>query len=218
LGHEIIPALDGRQALDRASSCAPDLILLDTIMPGMDGCEVCRRLRQTAEGSEIPVIFISAADDKDLIVRALAAGGVDYITKPFNSTELLWRVRTQLALKSARDDLRQLAEEKDVLLGMLTHDLKSLLGGINLSAELARDRLAPMGEPSPHKLAAEIFDASARLLAFVKRFLAAAEAEHGDLAHGNEIHTRPARILGPRWANWAMKSFRRPTAPLPSNG
>jgi two-component system sensor histidine kinase/response regulator len=195
LGHEIVPALDGRQALDRTSSCAPDLILLDMIMPGMDGCEVCRRLRQTAEGSGIPVIFISAADDKDLIVRALAAGGVDYITKPFNSAELLWRVRTQLALKSARDDLRQLAEEKDELLGMLAHDLKSLLGGINLSAQLARDRLAPMGDPSPPKLAAEIFDASSLLLAFVKRFLAAADAEHEDSADGNGEPARAARIL-----------------------
>jgi two-component system sensor histidine kinase/response regulator len=193
LGHEIIPALDGPQALDRASNCAPDLVLLDLIMPGMDGCEVCRRLRKTAEGSRIPVIFISAVDDKEMIVRALAAGGVDYITKPFNSGELLRRVITQLSLKSARDDLRQLLLEKNELLGMLTHDLKSLLGGINLSADLARDRLAQMDDPSPHKLAADIFDASGLLLLFVKRFLATANAT--DSADGNAEPARAARIL-----------------------
>ena len=78
---------------------------------------------------------------------------------------------------------------------MLTHDLKSLLGGINLSAELARDRLAPMGDTSAPKLAAEIFEASARLLAFVKRFLAAADAEHKDSADGNGEPAHAARIL-----------------------
>lgn len=181
---EIIPALNGQEALDKAAACAPDMVLLDLIMPGMDGCEVCRRFRETREGREIPIIFLSAADDKDLIVRALAAGGVDYITKPFNSAELLSRVRTQLALKSARDDLRQLAEEKDELLGMLTHDLKSLLGGINLSAGLAQDRVGAWGSPAPSKLAAEIVEASAGLLLFVKQFLAAAAAEHDGAANG----------------------------------
>ncbi|HEX4120306.1 MAG TPA: response regulator [Verrucomicrobiae bacterium] len=178
LGVEIIPALNGKEALDRAATCAPDLLLLDFIMPGMDGCEVCRRLRETVDGREIPVIFLSAADDKDLVVRALAAGGMDYITKPFNSAELLSRVRTQLALKSARDELRQLAEEKDELLGMLTHDLKSLLGGINLSAGLAHDRLATGGETAVANLAGDIAEGSARLLSFVKQFLSNAAADH----------------------------------------
>jgi two-component system sensor histidine kinase/response regulator len=178
LGVEIIPALNGQEALDRASACSPDLVLLDLIMPGMDGCEVCRRLSETGQGREIPIIFLSAADDKDLVVRALTAGGVDYITKPFNSAELLSRVRTQLALKSARDDLKQLAEEKDELLGMLTHDLKSLLGGINLSAGLAQDRLATVNNLSAAKLAEEIADGSARLLSFVKQFLATAATDH----------------------------------------
>ena len=114
----------------------PDLILLDLLMPGMDGCEVCRQLKENPEWRDIPVIFLSAADDKDMIVRALDAGGVDYITKPFNQAELISRVRTQLALKTARDQLKQLAEDKDELLGILAHDLKNFLGGINMSAGL----------------------------------------------------------------------------------
>ena len=105
-------------------------------MPGMDGCEVCRQLKENPDWKDIPVIFLSAADDKDLIVRALDSGGVDYITKPFNQAELISRVRTQLALKTARDRLKQLAEDKDELLGILAHDLKNYLGGINMSAEL----------------------------------------------------------------------------------
>ena len=105
-------------------------------MPGMGGCEVCRQLKANPDWKDIPVIFLSAADDKELIVRALEAGGVDYITKPFNQAELISRVRTQLALKTARDQLQQLAEDKDELLGVLAHDLKNYLGGMNLSAGL----------------------------------------------------------------------------------
>ena len=99
LGCEIIPASDGATALKRVALRPPDLILLDLLMPGMGGCEVCRQLKENPDWKDIPVIFLSAADDKDLIVRALDSGGVDYITKPFNQAELISRVRTQLALK-----------------------------------------------------------------------------------------------------------------------
>src|SRR5262249_32052910 len=75
LGHEIIPASDGPTALKRLALRVPDVILLDLLMPDMDGCEVCRRLQENAEWKDIPVIFLSAADDKDFIVRALEAGG-----------------------------------------------------------------------------------------------------------------------------------------------
>ena len=117
LGYEITPALDGSTALKRLALRAADLILLDLLMPDMDGCEVCRRLRQNPEWRDLPVLFLSAADDKDLVVRALEAGGTDYITKPFNQAELILRVKTQLDLKSARDRLKQLAEDKDELRG-----------------------------------------------------------------------------------------------------
>src|SRR5476651_2154167 len=136
LGHEIIPASDGATALKRVALRMPDLILLDLLMPSMNGFEVCLQLKLNPEWQEIPVIFLSAADDKDMIVRALNSGGVDYITKPFNQAELISRVRTQLALKTARDRLKQLAEDKDELLGILTHDLKNHIGGISMSAAL----------------------------------------------------------------------------------
>src|SRR5581483_12185002 len=84
LDYEIIPASDGATALKRLALRKPDLILLDLLMPDMDGCEVCYQVKQNREWRDIPVVFLSAADDKDLIVRALEAGGVDYITKPFN--------------------------------------------------------------------------------------------------------------------------------------
>ncbi len=179
LGHEIIPASDGPTALKRLTLRLPDLILLDLLMPEMDGCEVCRRLRENPEWKDIPVIFLSAADDKDFIVRAFEAGGVDYITKPFNQAELVSRVRTQLALKSARDRLKQLAEDKDELLGILAHDLKNNLGGMQMSAQLLRDRIARSDDSRSVQLADNILRSSDQLLAFVKEFLANAAADHG---------------------------------------
>ncbi len=181
LGYEIVPASDGKTALRRIAVHLPDLILLDLIMPEMDGCEVCRQLQANPEWRDIPVIFLSAADDKDLIVRALESGGVDYVTKPFHHAELISRVRTQLALKTARDRLVQLAQDKDELLGILAHDLKNHLGGIELSARLLRDRvrLAEAGNAQASQLAENIVRTGGNLLTFVKEFLANAAADHG---------------------------------------
>ncbi len=179
LGYEIIPASDGATALKRVALRLPDLILLDLLMPGMGGCEVCRQLKENPDWKDIPVIFLSAADDKDLIVRALDSGGVDYITKPFNQAELISRVRTQLALKTARDRLKQLAEDKDELLGILAHDLKNYLGGMNMSAGLLCRQTARFKDERLTQLAENILRSSAQSLAFVKEFLANAAADHG---------------------------------------
>jgi len=177
LGYEVVPAPDGPTALRRLALRVPDLVLLDLLMPGMDGFEVCRRIRENPDWHDLPIIFLSAADDKDLIVRAFDGGGVDYITKPFNQAELTSRVRTHLALKSARDRLRQLAEDKDELLGILAHDMKSHLSGMQMSAQLLRDRTASLADPRLAQLCENICQSGGQLLAFVKEFLANSAAE-----------------------------------------
>jgi len=179
LGYEIVPATDGETALKRLALRPTDLILLDVLMPGMDGVEVCRRIRENPEWKHIPIIFLSAADDKDLIVRALEAGGVDYVTKPFNQAEMLLRVRTHLALKAAHDRLKQLAEDKDELLGILAHDLKNHLGGMQMSANLLRERMAQAPDSKPAQLCENICHSTGQLLAFVKEFLANSATDHG---------------------------------------
>jgi two-component system, sensor histidine kinase and response regulator len=179
LGFEILPATGGVQAFQRLAVRRPDLILLDLLMPEMDGFEVCRRIRENLDWAEIPIIFLSSADDKGLIVRALESGGVDYITKPFNHAELVTRVRTHLALKKARDELKQLAEDRDELLGILTHDLKNHLGGMDMSAQLLRDRTEAMRDPKLRLMAENISHSSSQMLAFVREFLANASSDHG---------------------------------------
>lgn len=179
LGFDIVPALDGEQALRRLSARPVDLILLDVLMPGLDGFEVCRRIRSNVEWIDIPIIFLSAADDKSLIVRALESGGVDYITKPFNAAELLSRVRTHLALKTARDRLRQLAEDKDELLGILAHDLKNHLGGMLMSVQLLNEKAKSINDSRFQRMGANILRATDQMLSFVKEFLANSEVDHG---------------------------------------
>lgn len=118
-GYGVIACTNGRQALQVCHSRHPDLVLLDIQMPEMDGFTVCRHLKDSAMTADIPIIFITAKADPEDIVRGFETGAVDYITKPFNTAELLARVRTHLALKLAMETLqtreRQLAELTDQL-------------------------------------------------------------------------------------------------------
>lgn len=182
-GYEIVPALSGEQAFKRLRAGTPDLILLDMLMPVMDGLEVCRLIKAEPVWQDIPVIFLSAADDKHLVVKALQSGGVDYVTKPFNQAELLSRVRTHLELKRARDQLRQLAEDKDELLGILAHDLKNHLAGIKLSAGMLASRRDEL-PPRSATLAENIEQSTDRMLLFVREFLANQSAERLTLHPG----------------------------------
>src|SRR4051812_11385008 len=136
LGYNVFLADDGDKGLALMEQHEFDLVLLDVRMPTRDGFDVCQAIRANPKWIDIPIIFLSADADKDMIVRALGAGGVDYITKPFNPAELVSRVRTHVDLKIARDALKRLAEDKDELLGILAHDLKNHLGGIKITAHL----------------------------------------------------------------------------------
>lgn len=176
-GFDIALAGSGDDALLRLEHHPVDLILLDVLMPGRDGFEVCQVIRSHPKWSDIPVIFLSAADDKSLIVRALEVGGVDYVTKPFNKAELISRVRTQIALKFARDRLKQLAEDKDELLGILAHDLKNHLGGMKMSAELLHERAKKQTDARLEQMAENIRTSTHQMLAFVHEFLANSAAD-----------------------------------------
>ncbi|HWB03739.1 MAG TPA: hybrid sensor histidine kinase/response regulator [Verrucomicrobiales bacterium] len=139
MGYDVMTATSAAQAVQRMGIRKPDLILLDMMMPGEDGLELCRRLQGKPQWAEIPVIFLSAAGEVNLITSALEAGAVDYVTKPFHRAELLSRVRTHLALKASRDQLRRVAEDKEQLLGLIAHDFKNHLAAMQLhSAYLNR--------------------------------------------------------------------------------
>ncbi|HEY3426975.1 MAG TPA: diguanylate cyclase [Negativicutes bacterium] len=106
-GYESVLAQTGQQVFDFVSKEKPDLILLDIMMPEIDGYEVCRILQQDETTRQIPIIFLTAKVEAADIVKGLEAGAVDYITKPFNTIELQARIKTHLELKKVRDDLKQ---------------------------------------------------------------------------------------------------------------
>ncbi len=143
-GYRVFALPNGEMALKAAALERPDLILLDILMPGLDGYEVCSRLKATPALREIPVIFLSALSESWDKVRAFKLGGVDYITKPFQLEEVEARVRTHIALDRQRRELqasyerlRQLEGLRDNMVHMLVHDLRSPLAVIRLTLDLA---------------------------------------------------------------------------------
>jgi DNA-binding response OmpR family regulator len=106
VGYMVLVALDGLSALSRIQRRRPDLILLDAMMPGLDGFETCRRIKADAATADIPVLFMTALTDSEHVVKGFAAGGIDYVTKPINTEEVLARVashlRTARILQAAR--------------------------------------------------------------------------------------------------------------------
>ena len=110
-GYRIIVAQSGRQALEAVKKVVPDLILLDVMMPEMDGFETCTRLKEIPVTRDIPVIFLTARTETESVVKGLRLGAVDYVTKPFSADELLVRVETHLTLQRLRKELEQRVEE-----------------------------------------------------------------------------------------------------------
>lgn len=121
-GYRVRSVTNGAMAINAAQAKPPDLILLDINMPKMNGYEVCRRLKESELTAEIPVIFLSALDDVQDKITAFHAGGVDYVTKPFHFEEVLVRVRNQLALRQAQDEVAQ----KSIALESFSHALRAL--------------------------------------------------------------------------------------------
>jgi class 3 adenylate cyclase len=110
-GYQLSIAKLGQQGLDIAARTPPDLVLLDIMMPEMDGFEVCRRFKADPRLKEIPIIFLTASNEAESVVKGFELGAVDYITKPFNAAELLSRVNTHLQLRAARRQLEELASK-----------------------------------------------------------------------------------------------------------
>ena len=144
-GHRVRAANSGRRALETVEALPPELVMLDVSMPDMDGYEVCQRLKAMPGLKAVPVIFTSALAEAVDKVRGFAAGGVDYVTKPFDRGEVLARVQTQLRvfrlqreLLARNQELSALNEEKNRLLGAVVHDLRTPLTVVAGYAEFLR--------------------------------------------------------------------------------
>ncbi|MEI7812556.1 MAG: hybrid sensor histidine kinase/response regulator [Ignavibacteria bacterium] len=196
-------ASDGNQAIKSALSISPDLILLDISMPGIDGYHTCEKLKSSEATRHIPVIFLTARTAHEDIVKGFEMGGVDYITKPFNSTELIARVVTHLDLKKSKEDieLRKIVEEqlsnaktkaeelsrfKSSLLGNLSHEFRTPLIGIIGFAQMLNDWAT---DPEFLMMIDSIYNSGKRLLSTLNSILDLSELEAGNLkANINEFN------------------------------
>jgi signal transduction histidine kinase len=186
-GYEVMPAMSGEQALQRCEQRTPQLALMDMRMPGMDGAAVCAKLRENPRTADLPVIFLTAALERDVLVQAFESGAVDYVTKPFVAEELLARVRTHLDLKAARDRLAQLAQERAELTQVVAHDLKNPLAAILLATE----KLGRAGLAGAEAAALTAIGSSAtRCLAFIDDYL----GRWGAAESGRAVETAPLLV------------------------
>ena len=152
-GYRVSVARDGWQALKVCEKARPDLILLDIMMPEMDGYECCTRLKADEATRDIPVIFLSGMTETPDIVKGFEIGAVDYVTKPFNAAELLARVSTHLRLHNLQveveksyAELKELEAVRDGLVHMIIHDMRSPLGVIQLNIEMAKMEASQLGQ------------------------------------------------------------------------
>jgi signal transduction histidine kinase len=188
-GYRVLSALGGKEGLDLALAHQPDVMLLDMKMPGMDGFEVLKLLRENPETQDLPVIFLTADNDRENLVRAFTAGVIDYITKPFVAEELLARVRTHVDLKKSRDALRRFALEKQEMAELVAHDLRNYFANIIFSADLLRG--SATATASQQRIAESIRSSADSGMLFLQAFLE--QQEHQ--AHGSLIEPLPVRQM-----------------------
>ena len=192
-GYQAIQAEGGAQALALIEAQRPDLILLDVLMPGMDGFETCRRIRALPVGADTPVLFLTALGDLATHKAALDSGADDFLTKPINRTELLIRVRSLLRIKQLSDELKRnydvIREQRDALLNahrqkeeltaLIVHDLKNPLSSILSNAEYLLG-LVTLGGDERESLG-DVLRASQSMVRLVMNLLDVARSEDGAL-------------------------------------
>jgi two-component system sensor histidine kinase/response regulator len=179
-GYTVLAAMRGEVALRAAfSPRPPELALLDVRLPGMDGYEICRRLKDHPSTRDIPVIFVSAGGDAADKVEGFRCGGVDYVTKPFQAEEVLARVATHLALARQRREIAALSALKDQLIRTISHDLKNPLTVILGATEMLLSGGMPAADGEARTLVADVHQRGEEMLRLITDLLDLSRIEEG---------------------------------------
>ncbi len=186
---ELAVAMNGEQALDVVKKIQPDLILLDVMMPVMDGHETCRQLKSQESTRDIPVIFLSAKSETDDIVKGFKLGAVDYVTKPFIGKELIARVKTHLALKQTQKTLEDELQSKDKFFSIISHDLRGAFGIIMSFVDLIQNNRDYLSNEEIDELLSDIGYTSRNTLDLLENLLQWARSQTGAIKYAPEsIH------------------------------
>lgn len=184
-GFKILIAENGEDGLVNAEEEKPDLILLDVMMPNIDGFETCMRLKQNPKTQNIPVIFMTALSDTLEKVKAFELGAVDYVTKPFQQEEVLARIKTHLTLRKLQKELEaknenlvELNQEKNEFLDIVAHDLRNPLSAIYSAADFIQNQKTDHGSKI-NEMAGYILEASKQTLNLIENFLNIKAIESG---------------------------------------
>ena len=185
-GYELYYAASGSEAIATLNTVQPDLILLDVMMPGIDGIELCRQLKAIAKWQTVPIIMATALNDKEDLARCLQSGADDFISKPINGVELRARVHSMLRIKQQYDRIESFSQLQrntiDVLRGnlqelrgnlvaSLPHELKTPLNGVLVALKLLAETIDEMDSESIHELLTISYRSACRLENLTQRFL-----------------------------------------------
>src|SRR5215470_7063360 len=184
-GYRVRVAGDGGTALEQIQYAPPDLVLLDVMMPGIDGFETCRRIRKIPTLAQLPVIFMTALSDAQDKVRAFAAGADDYVTKPFQYEEVLARVRTQLTRRSLELKLSQANRDLEARVAARTAELTTALAEVEaLKTRLQHENRYLKQELSESSNLGEIIGSSPSLRGALHKVAMVAPTDSTVLIHG----------------------------------
>jgi two-component system sensor histidine kinase/response regulator len=179
--YHFTPASSGKQALKIIEKRPPNVILLDIMMPDMDGFEVCTRLKASPATRDIPVIFLTAKMDIEDIVKGFELGAVDYITKPFRKEELLARIHTQLSLQQSQEKLQELNATKDKFFSIISHDLRGPFNGFLGLTDIMIDSLEDSDTDRLREMLTKQKNAAKDLLALLENLLTWSRIQQGVL-------------------------------------
>jgi two-component system, sensor histidine kinase and response regulator len=200
-GLKILVARSGESALQQAEYAQPDLILLDVMMPGIDGFETCRRLKAHATLKDIPVIFMTALTDTADKITGFQVGGVDFITKPLQHEEVLARVTTHLTICNLQRQLQQqnlrlqekntqLAElnaSKDKFFAIIAHDLRSPLATVLIGLRMLTTEVSDLPESERNGILQDVLQTTEVLHALIGNLLTWARLQRGMMEHQPQV-------------------------------